>query len=182
MFTHSPYWNRRTMNNEHLNHKGVEFEREDLSAGGIFAFLVGLAVVGLLMHLILAGMYRYLDVYEKTHQTLPSPMARPAAADMRQAAPQEADKFPTPRLEINERAQLNDKRLREEETLNTYGWVDQKAGMAHIPIDRAMDLIAQQGLPTAPGNTSARPARAQKVPTRGRQAVRELRPTPTTQR
>ncbi len=170
------------MNNEHLNHVGVEFEREVLGAGGIFAFLVGLAVVGLLMHLILAGMYRYLDTYEKTHQAQPGPMARPAAADMRQAAPQEADKFPTPRLEINERAQLNDKRLKEEETLNTYGWVDQKAGVAHIPIDRAMDLIAQQGLPTAPPNVNTRPPAGPKPPVGGRQAVRELRPTPTTRR
>ena len=94
------------MNNEHLNNDGVEFEREDLSAGGIFAFLVGLAIVGILMHLILAGMYRYLDTYEKIHQTQPGPMARPAPADMRQAVPQEANKFPTPRLETNERAQF----------------------------------------------------------------------------
>jgi hypothetical protein len=170
------------MNNEHLNHEGVEFEREDLGAGGIFAFLVGLAIVGLLMHLILAGMYRYLDTYEKAHQAQPAPMARPAAADMRQALPQEADKFPTPRLEINERAQLNDKRLKEEETLNTYGWVDQKAGVAHIPIDRAMDLIAQQGLPTAPAKASTTIGGGKRAPAGGRQAVRELRPTPTTKR
>ena len=170
------------MNNEQLNHEGVEFEREDLSAGGIFAFLVGLAIFGVLMHLILVGMYRYLDVYEKTHQAPPSPMARPAAADMRQATPQEADKFPTPRLEINERAQLNDKRLKEEETLNTYGWVDQKGGVAHIPIDRAMELIAQQGLPMTPANVNTQRVSGTRPPGGGRQAVKELRPTPTTQR
>jgi hypothetical protein len=168
------------MNNENLNHEGVEFEREDLSAGGIFAFLVGLAVVGLLMHLILAGMYRYLDTYEKTHQSQPGPMARPAAADMRQATPQEANKFPMPRLETNERAQLNDERLKEEQILNTYGWMDQKAGVAHIPIDRAMDLIVQQGLPTAPANVASQPGTRPKPPAAGREAVRELRPTPTT--
>jgi len=170
------------MNNEHLNHGGVEFEREDLGAAGIFAFLVGLAVVALLIHLILVGMYRYLDTYEKTHQSQPAPMARSAPADPRQATPREADKFPMPRLETNERDELKDKLLQEEETLNTYGWVDQKAGVVHIPIDRAMDLIAQQGLPTAPANISNRPTGGQKVPTGGRQAVRELRPTPSTQR
>jgi hypothetical protein len=42
---------------------------------------------------------------------------------------------------------LNDVRKREEDTLSTYGWVDQSAGTVHIPIDRAMDLLAQQGLP-----------------------------------
>jgi hypothetical protein len=170
------------MNNEHLNHEGVEFEREDLGAGGIFAFLVGLAIVGFFMHLILLGMYNYLDAYEKTHQRQPNPIARSTSPDMRKAEPQEADKFPTPRLEINERAQLNDKRLKEEETLDTYGWVDQKAGVAHIPIDRAMDVIAQQGLPIAPANVNTQRSSGPKPPASGRQAVRELRPTPSTQR
>ena len=57
------------------------------------------------------------------------------------------DQFPAPQLEINERTELNDIRLREENILSTYGWADQNAGTVHIPIDRAMDLLAQRGLP-----------------------------------
>ena len=30
------------------------------------------------------------------------------------------------------------------ETLNSFGWVDQTNGVAHIPIDRAMDLIVSE--------------------------------------
>jgi len=40
--------------------------------------------------------------------------------------------------------------LKEEQTLNTYGWVDQKAGVVRIPIERAMQLIAERGLSTTP--------------------------------
>ena len=40
--------------------------------------------------------------------------------------------------------------MQEEQTLNSYGWVDQQAGVVRIPIDRAMDLLAQRGLPTRP--------------------------------
>ena len=29
------------------------------------------------------------------------------------------------------------------ELLNSYGWVDQQAGIAHIPIDRAMELVVE---------------------------------------
>jgi hypothetical protein len=29
--------------------------------------------------------------------------------------------------------------------LNHYGWQDQKNGIVHIPIDKAMDMVAQQG-------------------------------------
>jgi hypothetical protein len=165
------------MNDEHLRHGDVEFEREDLGAGGIFAFLVGLAVTGLLIHLILAGMYRYLDVYEKKHQPPQNPLARPASADMRQPTPQDANKFPLPRLEVNERSELYGKRIQEEQILNTYGWVDQKAGIAHIPIERAMDMVVQQGLPTTPTSV-VRPGAAPKG--QPRQGVRELQPTPTT--
>ena len=31
--------------------------------------------------------------------------------------------------------------------LNGYGWVDRKAGIAHIPIERAIDILATTGLP-----------------------------------
>lgn len=34
-------------------------------------------------------------------------------------------------------------RVEEERRLHSYGWVDRKAGLAHLPIDRAMDLVLQ---------------------------------------
>jgi hypothetical protein len=55
--------------------------------------------------------------------------------------------FPEPQLETNERNQLNKVRLGEENTLYTYDYIDKNAGTVRIPIDRAMDLIAQRGLP-----------------------------------
>ena len=36
------------------------------------------------------------------------------------------------------------------EILNSYGWVDQANGVARIPIDRAMDLVAQESARRAP--------------------------------
>ncbi|MCA1555006.1 MAG: hypothetical protein LC737_11585, partial [Chloroflexi bacterium] len=35
-----------------------------------------------------------------------------------------------------------------------YGWVDQSAGITHIPIERAMELLLERGLPTRPQNES----------------------------
>ena len=37
-------------------------------------------------------------------------------------------------------------RERENLTLNSYGWVDRPAGVVGIPIERAMDIIAERGL------------------------------------
>jgi len=39
------------------------------------------------------------------------------------------------------------------EKVNGYGWVDKQAGIAHIPIDRAKDMIAEKGLPALPTAT-----------------------------
>jgi hypothetical protein len=39
----------------------------------------------------------------------------------------------------------------EKERLTTYGWVDRKAGIVRIPIDRAIDLVAQRGVPKGKG-------------------------------
>lgn len=135
---------------EELRHPEVEYEHSDLSALGILGFLAGLAIVGLVMHIILAGMFSYLDTYTKRHEQATNPLAPATALDLRNPDPKVANEFPLPRLETNELGQLNDQRLQEEDTLSTYGWVDQKAGVAHIPIDRAMQLLVQRGLPVAP--------------------------------
>jgi hypothetical protein len=128
------------------------FERQDLTAKAVFSFLVGLAVVCALVYFVLRGMYAYLDAYQKAHQPPQSPLVKTTEADTRTVAPEEITKFPQPRLEKNERLEIKDFRLQEEKALNSYGWVDEKAGVVHIPIERAMQLVAQRGLPTRPPN------------------------------
>jgi len=129
-----------------------EFEREDLSAKSVFGFLIGLAVVCVLVYFILWGMYAYLDGYQKAHQPPQSPLVKTTEADTRTVAPEDITKFPQPRLERNERLEINDFRVQEEKTLNSYGWVDEKTGVVRIPIERAMQLVEQRGLPTRPQN------------------------------
>ncbi len=38
----------------------------------------------------------------------------------------------------------------QDKLLHTYGWVDQQHGIVRIPIDRAIDMLAQRGLPSRP--------------------------------
>ncbi len=47
--------------------------------------------------------------------------------------------------------EIADLRAREAELLGSYGWVDRTAGIVRIPIDRAMALVAVEGLPARPG-------------------------------
>jgi hypothetical protein len=131
------------------HHENTGFEREDIGARNVYAFLIALALIGVLVHFVLKGLYGFMDSYEKAHQ----PRANPLATGTETAQPPEAsipEKFPLPRLETNERLEIKDFRTQEEQTLNSYGWVDQPNGVVRIPIERAMQLIAQRGLPMRP--------------------------------
>jgi hypothetical protein len=58
--------------------------------------------------------------------------------------------FPTPRLQGDDGNQdTADLHAREDLLLDNYSWVDRSKGTVRIPIDRAMELIAQRGLPVA---------------------------------
>ncbi|HEY1790272.1 MAG TPA: hypothetical protein VGJ73_19155 [Verrucomicrobiae bacterium] len=65
------------------------------------------------------------------------------------------ERFPAPNLQIDddhaERVALY---AAQNQKLNSYGWEDQSNGIVHIPIDRAMDLILQRGLPTRTNGVS----------------------------
>src|SRR6267143_1378603 len=75
-----------------------------------------------------------------------SPMVTPEA-DTRAVTPENAGTFPQPRLEENERTQFRAFIEDQDRKLATYDWVDKDRGTVRIPIDRAMELIAQRGLP-----------------------------------
>jgi hypothetical protein len=63
---------------------------------------------------------------------------------------------PTPHLQGNPAAELSRLKAQSLDRLNTYGWVNREAGIAHIPIGQAMDILARSGLPkvAAPTNPS----------------------------
>jgi hypothetical protein len=126
------------------------FERQDLTAHAVFAFLISLLVGGVLVYFVVWGLYDFMDARQRSRQAPQGPLVKPGETDSRIVSPDEITKFPQPRLERNERVEINDFRLKEEQTLNSYGWVDQPAGVVHIPIERAMQLVAQRGLPTTP--------------------------------
>ncbi len=146
------------MSDEMMKHghsgREAEFEHEDLGTRGVFAFMIGLAVVGVVTYFIIVGMYRFLDNYERSQMLTASPLDTSKGAISRVVTQADMDKTfkdnGAPMLETNERGQFRDFLMNQEDQLHSYGWVDQKAGVAHIPIERAMDLIVQRGLPVVP--------------------------------
>ena len=144
------------MDKLHSNENNPEtgFEREDLAPRSIYAFLIGMALFATLAYFVLDGFYRFLNAYEKPQAT-PNALAlnqKPSAGNETNAemTGHIDQTFPDPRLERNERTEINDFRSGEDKFLNSYGWVDKPGGATRIPIERAMELIVQRGLPTRP--------------------------------
>ena len=139
----------------------ADYERRDIGVGGVLYFMAGLAIAAIIIHFVIAGMYRYLEHHAEAQQKAISPLVTNPARDTRTLPPQfktdsegtDYEKylqknFPTPQLETDERTQLNKVRLAEENTLSTYDYIDKDAGTVRIPIDRAIELLVQRGLPT----------------------------------
>jgi hypothetical protein len=64
---------------------------------------------------------------------------------------QMVQRFPTPRLQIDDGNQeIAEMHAREDLLLNNYSWVDRASGKVRIPVTRAMQIIAEHGLPVAP--------------------------------
>jgi hypothetical protein len=136
----------------HAGNPEVTFESRDLSSRAVLGFLIALAIAGVLVHVGLWGIYKYMAGREL--QPAPAQNAiMTSNQEMRRAGGDPQVMFPAPRLQPNPVADLNKFRVHEEEVLNSYGWVDRASGKVHIPIEQAIAILAQTGLPTrAPGH------------------------------
>src|ERR1700735_895283 len=67
----------------------------------------------------------------------------------------------SPRLQANPHQELRDYCATQQKAVNGYSWIDQQSGAVQIPIDRAMDLVLQRGLPA---RSSAPPSDMPPVP------------------
>jgi hypothetical protein len=115
----------------------VHHETTDVNIRAILGFGVGLIAVAAVVHLLIYVLFGYFNSREGVQ----------APADYPLAAAQGNREPPEPRLQIDPRKDLADLRAREDEQLTTYGWVDRNAGVVRIPIEAAMKLTLERGLP-----------------------------------
>jgi hypothetical protein len=120
-----------------LHNPDVAHEASDINVSAVIWFLVTLVVVAVVVQLSIGGLFRILDRIETKNDLDVSPLAIPAG----QLPPQ-------PRLQTTPWQDLKGFRAAEDQELGSYGWIDEKNGVAHIPIDKAKEMILQRGLPT----------------------------------
>jgi hypothetical protein len=139
------------------------YEVTDVSVQGIMVFLTGLFIsVGVFFVLCYGLGIVFNNILKKTDGPVDKWNASGAAAagklknmESNPAAEQQqlqqlTQTFPTPRLQSDDGNQdLADLHAREDLLLGHYSWVDSSRTKVRIPIDRAMELIAQRGLPVA---------------------------------
>jgi hypothetical protein len=91
-------------------------------------------------------------------------LVSPQYFDQRADIPQLQTKIPKPpnpllQTDVTVRTDMQDLRRAETEAMTNPKWVDQSKGIARIPVDRAMQMIAERGngQPTMTGNTTTAP-------------------------
>jgi len=115
------------------------FDDRELKAKPILQ--VGIWTAGLVAAAIVFVLFFYPFMVETERATDPPRSPIPEAAVP--AVP------PGPRLQANPERELAAYRAEQAAQATSYGWVDREAGVARIPIERAIDLLAERGLPAA---------------------------------
>jgi hypothetical protein len=117
---------------------GAGHEETDINVWAVGKFAVALVLVIGVALFLLFGLFRYLLSRE----------GGPPSGRSQVAASEPAKAFPQPQLQETELQDLKTMRAEEERVLHSYAWVDPEANVVRIPIDRAMDLLAERGLPS----------------------------------
>jgi hypothetical protein len=130
------------------NNPEIRYEKTDAHARPLYQFLFWITVITVITAILVGVILRGLESWREKAST---------RATM--AEPQEAQRPPAPRLQIQEPKDLATFRKEEEEVLSTYGIVDKEKGVFRIPIEEAMRLTLERGLPTV-GDAPAAPTPA----------------------
>lgn len=151
------------MDTNHTPHQAVNtdvgYDHSDLSVRGIVIFLAGVGFAGVLAHLAIWGMFvgaKKVVPYNTNANPMATMETMPQAPPLQNAGPQSVVKFPEPRLQTDDTADMSKFKEEEEMKLHPAQPYRTSDGTVHIDIDDAMKLIAQRGLPARqPGQENA---------------------------
>jgi hypothetical protein len=129
-------------------HDAVAFETSDVKARTIYTYLAVLAASVLLSYVACVFVLRTTTRLAEESDTPPPPVREEMGKDY-------ATMPPEPRLQgvpghrTDPQNDLREKMLEDSEAEEKAGWIDQTSGVAQIPVEDAMKIIATKGLPAA---------------------------------
>ena len=121
--------------------------RDDVDTTAIVYFLIALAVGCLIVFVIVFEIYGFLERDVRSRDAAPLPIV----AEAGRKTPPGPILRPSPPLDLKQFKESEMPRLTE------YGWVDRPAGRVRIPVERAIDLVAERQLPSRPQPEGTRP-------------------------
>ncbi|HEV2472538.1 MAG TPA: hypothetical protein VGS41_07735 [Chthonomonadales bacterium] len=141
--------------------ENARFETRDVALSTLLKWIVSLFIFMAFATFITLGLYRFLITRPNGEEAV-SPIAHGPMAQ------------PSPIVQAYPVEDIKEFRAKEDTLVNSYGWVDQKAGKVRIPLDQALDIVAARGLPVtsgkvtpqqaAPRNTSQSPGTTNQSP------------------
>jgi hypothetical protein len=120
------------MDTKQNSHSAGGHERTDADTRYLAAFAVGLVVLMFIGMFAMRMMYVEMAEYRETRD--------PVAAELPKDPPE-------PRLQVLPAADLQGTLAADQEKLTSYGWVEPSAGVVRIPVERAIELVVERGLP-----------------------------------
>ncbi len=135
----------------------VSFEERDVQVGTIYGYLFALALAVVVSAVICIFILRFTLKFAASSDTAPPP-SRAALG------PNHRDLPPEPRLQgvpghtTDPQQDLRDKLIADTDANEKLEWLDKNSGVAQIPVEDAMKIIAEKGLPAV----SAPPAEKKK--------------------
>jgi hypothetical protein len=152
-------------------HEGSDVNIKAIVGSGVF-----LVICGIIIHFVLYGFYKVLD-HEMEKQNPPAnPMVkveRPAGASTMSAetAEETAKRLNrtfggnalNPMLQVDDVRDMDAMRKAQNAQIDQYQWMNKDTGSVRIPVERAMDLIVERGLPNVPMLPAGKQAAAGKA-------------------
>lgn len=155
--------------NEHLpeGHKNEEidtslgYESSDVKITGILVFLIAMGIFVVVTAVTCYGIGKVLNAHLDKEDGPNNRWTKtvdvrqlgnlPSNAALQNKMAEITQTFPAPRLQVDDgNEDVADLHAREDILLDHYTWANQAKGQVRIPIERAMEIIAQRGLPVAP--------------------------------
>src|ERR1700719_1726728 len=129
-----------------LRNPDVSYEKADVQATTIYWYLGALAIAVILSYVVCVFVLRLTTKIAVEFDT-PPPMIRQEMGSAYQALPPEPRLQGVPGHGTDPQTDLRQKLQADTAANEKYGWIDQSSGIAQIPVQDAMKIIAEKGLP-----------------------------------
>jgi hypothetical protein len=148
------------------------YEGSDVRVSGVVVFLAALAIFVVVTAVLCIGIGKVINnqiakadgpTNKWSHPVDVRNLGNlPTSPALQQQFQQLADRFPTPRLQNDDGyEEIYEMHQKEDLLLENYSWVNQAGGTVRIPIERAIELTAQRGLPVVSSTAADRPLLAE---------------------